>query len=298
MCRLFGFHSAIESHAHGSLVGARDALVRQAIKHPDGWGIGWHEGDRVQVVKTAHAAVDCERFRQVSASVRSRTVVAHLRKATVGELNPSNAHPFQHGRWLFAHNGSIWGFELGLGSWLEGRVSPHMRRHIAGDTDSERLFFFLLTELAKAGIDPLGNEPSDAHMVARVVREALVELDREARRWGVDRPLTNVLLTDGPVFIAHRAGFELHFATRKHFCADASTCPAEKVCLDTSRPGWGAVNHLLVASEPVQADQNRWHELADGATLALDERFHLHHIAPAADWVAPRLPTWLQRQIA
>ena len=55
--------------------------------------------------------------------------------------------------------------------------------------------------------------------------------------------------------------------------------------------------HPLLGAEMLESDGTTV-TICKGATLALDERFHLHHIAPAADWVAPRLPTWLQRQIA
>lgn len=289
MCRLFGFRSAVESPAHHSLVQARDALVHQAAAHPDGWGIGWFDGDDAYVVKTARAAVDCERFRRVTQGLRSHTLVAHLRRATVGDLDPLNAHPFRRGRWLFAHNGSIWGMEpgsaSGLDAWLEAHTDP--RLPAIGDTDSERLFHFLLTRLAAAGVAPDGRRPSDPMLVARVVREALVDLDRAARERELDRPLLNVILTDGRLFLAHRAGFELHLSTQKVHCVEAARCPAEKVCLLATRPADRPVNHLLVASEPTATDANRWEPIPDGATIVLDAEFRLVTIAPAEGWVPP-----------
>lgn len=289
MCRLFGFRSAVPSRAHHSLVHARDALVRQAVRHPDGWGLGFIHGDDAYVVKTANAAVDCERFRRVTEGIRSHTLIAHLRKATVGRLDHLNAHPFRHGRWLFAHNGSIWGLEHGLSEWLTERTDPVLDALVMGDTDSERLFVFLLTRLGEQGVDVSGRSPSDARLVAATVRQALLELDAAALERGLDRPLLNVLLTDGRTFVAHRAGMPLHLSTQKHACAEAPTCPALKVCLQAVRPA-GPVNHLLVASEPTATDENVWEELADGTTLSLDEGFALDITAPPEGWVAPVLP--------
>lgn len=289
MCRLFGFRSIVPSRAHHSLVHARDALVQQARHHPDGWGIGFIHGDDAYVVKTANAAVDCERFRRVTEGIRSHTLIAHLRKATVGELDHLNAHPFRHGRWIFAHNGSIWGLERGLGRWLERRTDPVLRALVMGDTDSERLFFFLLTRLGEQGVDVTGRSAPDADVVARSVRQALLELDMAAVERGLDRPLLNVLLTDGRAFVAHRAGMPLHLSTQKRHCAEAETCAALKVCLEARRPA-GPVNHLLVASEPTATDENLWEEIPDGTTLWLDQAMHLGRVVPPTGWVAPVLP--------
>lgn len=289
MCRLFGFRSAVPSRVHHSLVHARDALVRQASRHPDGWGIGWIDEDDAYVVKTANAAVDCGRFRQLTDGLRSHTLIAHLRKATVGGLDHLNAHPFRHGRWIFAHNGSVFGLEHGLAAWLSGQTDPAQALHVVGDTDSERIFAFLRTRMAVAGLDPTGRTPSDAVRLAALVREALLDLDRAAIERGLDRPLLNVLLTDGRAFVAHRAGMPLHLSTQKHHCDQASTCLAVKVCLQSVRPS-ATVNHLLVASEPLATDENIWEEIADGTTVALDAGFRLSMTGPPPGWIAPVLP--------
>ena len=111
MCRLFGFRSAIPSGAHRSLLEAENALSSQSTKHPDGWGIGWFVDDDAYIIKSATAAHACARFRKASSRLKSHTFVVHVRKATVGTLDHLNAHPFRFGRWLFAHNGTIFEFE-------------------------------------------------------------------------------------------------------------------------------------------------------------------------------------------
>lgn len=292
MCRIFGFRSSVPSRAHRSLVAAENAVATQALRHPDGWGIGYLLDDDAYVIKSARAAHECPRFARIGRRLTSRTFVVHVRKATVGAVESVNAHPFRFGRWLFAHNGTLYGFDDVFGR-LQDRIDPDLRPHIAGDTDSEHLFFLVLSALRRAGLDRAGRVPSDAATVGRVVREVLLGLDDEARRRGLDRPLLNVLLTDGRTFVAHRAGMPLFLSTQKRTCPDALTCPApHKRCLMLVRPEGQPVNHLIVASEPIGETENLWEEIADGATVVCDEGFTLQFRAPEPGWVAPVLPEW------
>lgn len=114
--------------------------------HKDGWGIGFFEGDDGR---------GCRVFLDPSPSIESplaglvrdypihsMNVVAHIRKATQGDICLQNTHPFQRelwGRyWVFAHNGNL----IDFNPELSGRYLP------VGNTDSERAFCFLLDTLA------------------------------------------------------------------------------------------------------------------------------------------------------
>lgn len=289
MCRMFGFRSAVPSKAHRSLVAADNALGAQSRLHPDGWGIGWFVDDEAYVIKSANAAHACDRFNRASGRLESHTFLVHVRRATVGVTDHLNAHPFRHGRWLFAHNGTIFDFER-VEPWLLEQIDPAFKPLLLGDTDSERLFYFLLSRLNAAGVDRTGRSTCDARLVGRVVRESLLELDDAAVMLGARRPIVNVLLTDGRAFVAHKAGMPLLLSTQKSFCPDFDTCPEPtKVCMQLVRPD-APVNHLLVASEPIGTDENRWEELADGTTLVLDEAFRLELTAPPEGWIQPELP--------
>jgi predicted glutamine amidotransferase len=288
VCRLFGFRSSVPSRPHRSLMDAENALAAQSLRHPDGWGIGWFAGLDAYVVKSATPAHSCARFKQVSERLLSHTFLVHVRRATVGAVDTANAHPFRYGRWLFAHNGTVFGFPE-LGPWMEERTLPELRNQIVGDTDSERLFLFLLSMMARVGVDPSGHSPPDARAAAGALRQSLVPLDAEARRRGLPRPICNVILTDGRSFLAHRAGMPLHLSTQKKSCADRFVCPVEpKVCLQRERPG-DQVNHLLVASEPI-GDENLWEDVPDGATVVLTDDFHLAVLPPPQGWIAPIVP--------
>jgi predicted glutamine amidotransferase len=295
VCRLFGFRSALPSQAHRSLMEAENALTRQAMAHPDGWGIGWFVDDDSYVVKSHRAAHACERFAKASRHLTSQTFLVHVRRATVGTVDHHNAHPFRFGRWLFAHNGTVFGMEQGLREWLLQRIDAALAPLILGDTDSEHLFHYLLTAFDRAGLSRNGREATDAARGAEVLRGALAELDEAARERELERPIVNVLLTDGRLFLAHRAGMPLHMSTQKRFCPDAETCrEPSKVCLEHSRPA-APVNHLLVASEPIGAAENLWETIADGATLALDPGFALEVTSPSPGWTAPEVPARFRR---
>ncbi len=231
LCRMFGFRSAVPTRAHRSLVVAENALADQSLRHPDGWGIGWVVDDDAYVVKSSNPAHACERFQRASSRLTSQTFVVHVRRATVGKVDHVNAHPFRFGRWLFAHNGTVFGFDDELRAWFEDRIDDQLLPLVLGDTDSEHLFFWLLSRLGAHGVDRAGRREADGDLVARVVRDALLELDDVARVRGLDRPIVNVLLTDGRLMVAHKAGMPLFLSTQKKHCADFHTCPEpSKVC--------------------------------------------------------------------
>src|SRR5690606_14922628 len=85
-----------------------------------------------------------------SGVVSSETVLAHVRKATQGKNTVLNCHPFQYGRWTFAHNGDIPNFAEHRSKLLD-YVSPALRRFVLGDTDSEVVFFILLSHMSRHG---------------------------------------------------------------------------------------------------------------------------------------------------
>ena len=147
MCRLFGFRSNVESRAHRSLISAENAVAEQAENHSDGWGIGYFVGEDAYLFRSSEGAAKDETFRSFGERLQSQTFLVHLRRATVGKIDTINSHPFRYGSWMFAHNGTIFGFSQLKEKMLE-RIVPEYRKMIFGTTDSEHYFFFLLSNLA------------------------------------------------------------------------------------------------------------------------------------------------------
>lgn len=270
MCRLFGFRSVIPSMVHRSLVDADNALGVQSENHPDGWGVAYYVDGAPHVTKSSFTALDDVIFNRVSGVVSSETVVAHVRKATQGELSVLNTHPFQYGRWVFAHNGDIPDLDE-VRAALLAEIAPTLRRFVLGDTDSELVFFMFLTELQRQG--PLSrNRGVDEVMIAlkstvKRVREICDTPQREKKA------LLTIITTNGSTLVATHGGKELYCSTYKTRCADRDTCPSlAPECEAPTQTGF--VNHFILSSEPL-GGENVWHELEEGDLVGVDWRMRL-----------------------
>lgn len=268
MCRLFGFRSVIDSGVHRSLLAADNALGTQSNDHPDGWGVAFYVDGSPHVTRSPSTALADQLFHRLSGVVSSMTVLAHVRKATQGENNVLNCHPFQYGRWVFAHNGDIPGF-ADKRERLLNEVSPHFRRYVLGDTDSEVVFFIVLSRLQAYG--PLSKNVT-VEDCASALADAIGRI-REICDDGKDKSLLSVMLTDGETMVASHGGKELHWSTYKTRCADRDVCP--KLSPECEAPTEsGYVNHLLISSEPLLGE-NVWTELAEGDVIGVDWRMRM-----------------------
>lgn len=263
MCRLFGFRSIIPSQVHRSLLAAENALGVQSNDHPDGWGVAFYVDGSPHVTRSPLTAVGDALFHRLSGAVSSQTVLAHVRRATRGEKTVFNCHPFQHGRWVFAHNGDITHFDSKREALL-AEVSPQLRRFILGDTDSEVLFFIFLTKLALI-------EPSAALRGLDAALSALRATVQVARELADDAetPSTLTLMaTDGEVLVANQGGKSLFVSTYKTRCADRDTCKSLSPACEAPSPT-GQVNHFVLSSEPLQGE-NVWVPLEAGEMIGID----------------------------
>src|SRR5438270_366751 len=147
MCRLFGCRTVTPGAVAHELLHGANALRIQSREHPDGWGLGWYVGRVPQVVRSLSAAHGDEDFEHVGSFVTASTILAHLRKASVGAVSLVNTHPFEWGPWLFAHNGTISDWRL-ISPAVETRIDAGLRAKLRGETDSERCFYLFLTCLA------------------------------------------------------------------------------------------------------------------------------------------------------
>jgi glutamine amidotransferase len=271
MCRLFGFRSVIPSRVHGSLLAAENALGAQSNAHPDGWGVAYYIDGSPHVTKSPTHALGDQLFHRLSGLVSSETVLAHVRKATQGSNTVLNCHPFQLGRWVFAHNGDIPGFSQGLMPLLREAISPRLRPFVLGDTDSETIFFIFLTALERWGPRCKRPELSD---VITAVQSTLETVRGLCQGHAPDQAvLLTFIVTDGDVMVATHGGKELSFSTYKRRCPDRDHCPSLSAACEGPSPN-GQVNHFIVSSERLQGS-NVWEELASGDILGIDGRMRV-----------------------
>ncbi|HHH10634.1 MAG TPA: class II glutamine amidotransferase [Sorangium sp.] len=271
MCRLFGFRSIIPSQVHRSLMAADNALGPLSKAHPDGWGVAHYVDGCPHVTRSASTALHDALFHRLSGVVSSETVLAHVRKATVGAKTVLNCHPFQYGKWTFAHNGDIPHFDAKRAGLLN-EIAPRLRRYVLGDTDSEVVFFVFLTALAQNG--PLAHHHS-AEDVIKALRNAVRRVRQLCDHPNEDTSLLTIIVTDGKTMAATHGGKELHMSTYKTRCSDRDQCPhLADECEAPSASGH--VNHLVFSST-VMAGENVWRELRHGDIVGVDWRMRLIH---------------------
>ena len=271
MCRLFGFRSVIESQVHRSLLYADNAILQQSNFHSDGWGVAYYVYGSPHLIKSVSTAIKSSLFRKVSGIVASNTVVTHLRKATQGDKCITNSHPFQHGKWIFAHNGNIKNFSEAREK-LISMISPVLRRYILGDTDSELLFFLILSHLSRRV--PLHHKGCSLEDMRAAVADCLAELQQHIGPFHPDDggPPTNTyltfILTDGASMMAFHGGKNLYYSTYKTKCSDAESCAYySQACENPSSSGF--VNHLIFSSEPI-VGENIWLQMNPGQIIGVD----------------------------
>jgi glutamine amidotransferase len=154
--------------------------------HHDGWGIAFFEGAGVRHFVDHQAAIAspiAELIKQYP--IKSTNVIAHIRKATQGQVALENCHPFVRelwGKyWVFAHNGDLKAFA----PTLDGAFRP------VGTTDSELAFCYLMQELRRRFGDHAPGLPA--------LHAALAELAAEIASFGT----FNMTLSDGAALYVH-----------------------------------------------------------------------------------------------
>lgn len=191
MCRMLGIAATTPVSPRELLCEAPRSLRELSREHADGWGIAIRAGDAWTVDRGTACAALCEKFAGL-ADRKTQLMIAHVRKATVGATSISNTHPFRRDGFVFAHNGTI-----GVTASLVARTSDQRLGQIEGDTDSERLFAFILTR-----IDQIGE-----------INRGIAVAVRELHALG-DVGSASFLISCGARLYAHRAGRTLFTLTR------------------------------------------------------------------------------------
>lgn len=273
MCRLFGFRSVINSQVHSSLVSADNTLHDLSQRHPDGWGVAYYLERTPHLIKSTDCAMEDQLFHKVSGVVSSHTVVAHIRKATQGSHSILNSHPFQYGKWVFAHNGNIKNFENVKVELLK-IIDKDLKRFILGTTDSEVLFFIILTEIKK--LHDLSNPIIKKEKLIIAIQYALdqvVKICGEATHRNDPTPTENYysfILTSGPIMVAFNGGQDIFSCTYKSACPEKKNCAFfDKSC--ENPPGEdNKINHLIFSSEKISGP-NIWKTVEAGDIVGVDE---------------------------
>ncbi|MCB1376855.1 MAG: class II glutamine amidotransferase [Alphaproteobacteria bacterium] len=248
MCRLYGFHATESTRVECNLVHAQNSLLKQGIQdaeglsHGNGWGLGVFTDGLPVVERRSWAIWHGEHFAESAARISSRTVISHVRRATVGPPAMENTHPFCDGRWVFAHNGTIPKFSMVKPRLLE-EIAPRHRDQIAGVTDSEHVFRYFLSLLEREPDRP----PHDVlHDCVSNVIDLCAAVDPQIM------PALNLLVSDGKTMFGSRLGRTLWFLERRE-AAICEYCGIAHVQHGSHKP----YRAIEVASEPITHEEWR-----------------------------------------
>lgn len=274
MCRLYGFRSNEPTKVECTLVHAQNALMVQSradlagYSHANGWGLATYENKVPHLNRQAWAAYHGEHFQRAAARVFSHQVLAHVRRATVGEPAIENTHPFVDGPWAFVHNGTIPNFER-LRSRLLAEMPENRRANVHGATDSEHFFHFLRArQLQQPGCS--------THIILRDAIETVIgwcrEIDPNA---GIG---LNVIMTNGFEMVGSRLGRSLHYVERRGV-HDCEICGFPHIHHDPHRD----YRACIVASEPISHEN--WRDVPDGSIYLVNADYRME-VTPLAREVA------------
>jgi ergothioneine biosynthesis protein EgtC len=221
----------------------------------DGFGIGWYTPaiDRAPCVFTSVTpAWNSRNLQHLAQYIKSSCFFAHLRAASQSMLvSEVNCHPFQYGRFLWMHNGTVAEFPK-IKRQLRQSLSDDTYNCIQGTTDSEHAFAVFLNKLA----DPYGDYACD--VLQHAMEATIDQLNMWSREAEIGRPsYYNFAVTDGRSVIATRYASEsaqeppsLYFSSGTKFeCSDGV---GRMIQIDQSQ------HAVIIASEPLTDAKEDW----------------------------------------
>lgn len=185
MCEILGFSSGDDFYVNDYL----KAFYSHSDKHPHGWGLACVSSAGATIEKESVQASKSHYLRErLAQPINERLLLAHIRYATIGNVERQNCHPYTgidnlKRQWTLIHNGTIFDFKP-----LESYVKKQ-----DGDTDSERILLYILDKISLAQ------------------KEKKSKLSFEERFWILDCVIRNMakgnklnlILTDGRYLYVH-----------------------------------------------------------------------------------------------
>jgi len=237
-----------------------ERFKKLAYENPDGWGIGWYEDGEARIFKQGIPAIAYEsKLPALSKKVRSKVIIAHVRKGTEGDPSVQNSHPFKYENWIFAHNGSVDKDNL-----LSILIDKYKEK-IEGETDSEVYFYWILQCI---------EEEED---IVKGIKKAVAEVIRKSYKG------LNFLLSNGNSLFAFRYSnpsqkarytlYKLERKPSKHEPIEFLSKETTALIRSKSLKGEKAV---LICSEKLT--EEKWTEIRVGKLLIIRSNLSMEEI--------------------
>lgn len=151
--------------------------------HKDGWGFVLYNKNGVSLFKRSYMnAYNDNGYKAIKNSILNSTnsiLIGHLRKSSVGKKCIENSHPFVYKNFSFCQNGTILNSEKII-------TKSKYKSFIKGDTDSEKLFYFILGMTGE-----------------KITKTKIIKVIEKIRE-NFDYTSMNILLSDGKSLFALR----------------------------------------------------------------------------------------------
>lgn len=270
MCRLYGMVATHPTRAECELVDAQNSMIRQAVQdgrgleNPHGWGIGKVIEGRTECTRQVEPADQSQEFRSQALDSAADLLIAHVRRATVGDPSYENTHPFRRNGTFMAHNGHIGAFDE-VRERIREQLSTEARKEILGDTDSEHFFQLALGHRAD------GLSTTEAiQRAAEQVQAWTSELDGETdyflnTLWGERGQLAGTKKERSLWYIEREEPVDCDICERPH-----------------ARPGGGErYRSIVIASERI-TDEAGWEKVPSPSVFHVTDSYELE-TAPLFD---------------
>ena len=154
------------------------------------------------------------------------------------------------------------------------QISPKLKPFILGSTDSEILFFLVLSFIASH--HPLNDPNPSYEIIKHAIQKTLdVVTGFTGDLYGGQEPKPaeshlTFLLTTGSTLFGFNGGQHLKYSTYKRKCPESSSCPHYNETCEKAATKNTAINHLIFSSE-VHDGENIWMDLPLGALVGVDQ---------------------------
>jgi glutamine amidotransferase len=181
--------------------------------------------------------------------IKSKNVIAHIRKARAGSVCVENTHPFHRelwGRsWVFAHNGLLRGIKR----------RPLTAFHPIGSTDSEHAFCYMLNTIRREF-----RTPPTLNRLRRLIEELAADLATLGE--------FNFLLSDSRALFAHCSTKLVYIQRQAPF--SRATLADDDLEMDFSTVASPDDRVVVVATAPLTRNE-QWHPLTPGSLEVFTE---------------------------
>lgn len=207
LCEILGISSRDDFYANDYL----KAFYKRSKAHPHGWGLACVSRGFSLVEKESVQAIKSNYLRErLSQPINEKLLLAHIRYATIGNVDYQNSHPFtgkdNSGRtWTLIHNGTIFDYPA-LNAYVK------IQR---GETDSERIFLYLIDRINSAQNEK-GSRLSFEERF-KLLDEIICSMSKGNK--------LNLILTDGKYLYAHTNNRDCLHYLEKDNCTLLATKP-------------------------------------------------------------------------